>query len=92
MLDGLLPGTILPREGDFISGELDGDAKFPIIAPATIEPATIAKLFNPLIIIGPATIAKPVGTNIGVDMIPADKAQPQRPIPTSAPMPTPLLV
>ena len=66
---------LLEKELDSSRGEFDGDdAKCPITPPASIEPAIIPK---------------PAGTNNGVAMIPADKAQPKRPIPASAPMPIP---
>jgi hypothetical protein len=68
-------GIFLEKELDASWGEFDGDdAKYPIIPPASIEPAIIPK---------------PAGTNSGVAMIPADNAQPKRPIPASAPMPIP---
>ena len=63
----------LAKELDVSWGEFDG-TKLPIIPPASAEPAMIAK---------------PAGTNNGVAMIPADKAQPKIPIPANAPMPIP---
>jgi hypothetical protein len=63
----------LEKELDVSWGEFDG-TKLPIIPPASAEPAMIPK---------------PAGTNNGVAMIPADKAQPKIPIPANAPMPIP---